>query len=404
MRGRSSRFLAVALCGFASINVARANCYPAKEFGQSGIVQYQYVLFPPGTPATSQSILGRFWQPGQYQGTNQGTCDDAQWLHPCAGDCPAVTASPAFWIYGTIGSNECYTPGCISGEMLLLLEERGSTGGLFGVARVDEGMSDFFFDFSRLQRNIGLTPIPKPRVTSSQRLGTVTRFGLRFDDPAPGFYGLTGVPATGTITAINLYYRVAATTNPLERTGWTFSARFPYVGGETNGTFDFAGNVCPGGGYHFAMAAALEFDNGQVVSDYVSAPAGVNCIPETSTGASRVPEEGTDALHVARDGSGALTLTWGPTCYPLGAAYSVYEGTIGDWTSHVPRTCSTTGTTAVLTPAAGSAYYLVVPYAVNDLPPVNCEGSYGLLGNGAERPASTAACAVQCVAECPGSP
>jgi hypothetical protein len=309
--------------------------------------------------------------------------------------------SPAFWIYGTIGSSECQTTGCVAGEMLLLLEERGTQGGLFAVARVDEG-GDPAFDFSRVGRDIVLTSIPKPSVTSSQRVGSLLRVGFRFDDPAPGFYGLSGVPATGTITAINLYSRAATTPEPMERSGWTLRARFPYVGGQTVGTFDFGGGeFCPGGGFHFAMAAALELDGGQVVTDYVSAPVVPHCLPETASGASRVAEEGADALHVARGASGDLTLTWGAACFPLGASYNVYEGTIGDWTSHAPRICANAGTTALLTPAPESSYYLVVPHTVNSLPPESVEGSYGLLGDGTERAPSTNACGQRWVQECP---
>jgi hypothetical protein len=312
-----------------------------------------------------------------------------------------VTTNPAFWISGVIGSNECQASGCIADEMILLLEERG-WGGLFAIARVDEGAGAFLYDFSRLGRDIGLTAIPRPIVTSSAYHGSILHLGVRFDDPAPGFYGLPGVPATGTITAINLYSRVGTTPDPLERSRWTFRARFPYVGGVTTGTIDLGDSVCPGGGYHFAMAAALEFDGGQSETYYVSTPFSPACIPEITTGASRVSEVGADALHISRDASGALALSWGAVCFPLDASYSVYEGTIGDWTSHAPRTCAAPGTTAVLTPSPDSSYYLVVPYALNySGPSWNFEGSYGLLGDGTERSPSTAACAEQWVQECP---
>jgi hypothetical protein len=396
----ASRLLGVALCAFASMTVVRANCSFPETFGQSGLTQYQYVVFPPGTPATSASIVGRFWQPGAYQTTNQGTCDESRWLLPCNGDCPSVTTNPAFWISGTIGSNECQASGCIADEMILLIEERGS-GGLFAIARVDDTAGPYLYDFSRIGRDIGLTTIPRPIVTSSERIGSINRVGFRFDDPAAGFYGLPGVAATGTITAIKLYSRVAPTPDPLERSGWTFRARFPYVGGVTTGTTDL-GDFCPGGGYHFAMAAALEFDGGQSETDYVSVPLSPACIPESIAGASRVPEAGADALHISRDASGALALTWGAACFPLGASYGVYEGTIGNWTSHTPRICNALGPTAVVTPAPESSYYLVVPYASNSGPPgMDFEGSYGLRGDGTERLPSTAACAPQAVQECP---
>ena len=90
-----------------------------------------------------------------------------------------------------------------------------------------------------------------------------------------------------------------------------------------------------------------------------------------------------------------LLLEWGSSC--LGSAdYAVYEGTLGDWASHTPRNCSTSGTTSELvSPPSFDAYYLVVPR--NSLR----EGSYGQDAAGTERPASTAACAAREVAACP---
>ena len=66
---------------------------------------------------------------------------------------------------------------------------------------------------------------------------------------------------------------------------------------------------------------------------------------------------------------------------------ALYEGTLSDFTSHVPRICSTDGaTTASLTPQAESAYYLIVPRSVDQ------EGSYGTDSVGEERPQSESAC------------
>jgi hypothetical protein len=67
--------------------------------------------------------------------------------------------------------------------------------------------------------------------------------------------------------------------------------------------------------------------------------------------------------------------------------FEIYEGTIGDFAGHAPRLCSTGGaTTATLTPASGSSYYLVVPRRAS------VEGSYGLRSDGTQRPAGAGAC------------
>lgn len=102
---------------------------------------------------------------------------------------------------------------------------------------------------------------------------------------------------------------------------------------------------------------------------------------------------GSQPLEVTRVPSGDLMLTWGSGCVTSDNDFAIYEGTLGSFTSHVPRFCSTSGGLAkTFTPAAGSTYYLVVPRnAVR-------EGSYGRRSDESERPASAAACAVQTIA------
>ena len=399
--------LTVAVSAAVSFSDGRASCSPSQQFSQFGAEEH-FVLFPPGTPATSESIVGRFWQPGQHSGAGEGACNDAAWLLPCGEYCPATSAGPAFVIGGFTGSDSCPS-GCPSGEMILLLQEQGSApGGMFAVARVTETVGSPAFDFSRIQRDVTLAPIPRPRVITGERVGTNYRFHLQFDDPGAGFFGLPGVPATSTITAINVYTKVATDLPtmppPLQRTAWTFRQRLPYVGGTTSTTLDVAPeDMCIGGGYAFQIVSAIELDGGQVVTDYVSQSTVISsCIPETVTGASDVPD---GSLHVSRTAPGDLALSWSTTCFPAaGAFYSVYEGTLGDWTSHLPRACSVSGTTTSFPEPAGNSYYLVVPYAPQqfypELPP-RFEGSYGIDGAGNERPPSVQACGPQSVRRCP---
>jgi len=93
--------------------------------------------------------------------------------------------------------------------------------------------------------------------------------------------------------------------------------------------------------------------------------------------------------------SGQLSLTWSPSCLP-DLDYAVYEGAIGDFESHKPAVCSTSGATlATIGPTLDDAYYLVVPR--NAL----SEGSYGRDADGRERPASADACIGQSRQSCP---
>ena len=86
--------------------------------------------------------------------------------------------------------------------------------------------------------------------------------------------------------------------------------------------------------------------------------------------------------------AGSLDLAWGDSCSVTHSDYAIYEGSIGTWYSHVPKTCSTGDlTAATLVPAAvAGTYYLVTPITATE------EGSLGHDSFGVERPpdASTA--------------
>ena len=102
-------------------------------------------------------------------------------------------------------------------------------------------------------------------------------------------------------------------------------------------------------------------------------------------------------LALTKGAGSDVTLDWFASCSVDDIDYGVYEGTIGNWTDHQPVSglCMAGGLTATFTPGTGSHYYLIVP--TNG--PV--EGSYGLDGASAERPASTTPCTVQVLGSCP---
>ncbi len=94
---------------------------------------------------------------------------------------------------------------------------------------------------------------------------------------------------------------------------------------------------------------------------------------------------------------GTITLTWAPSCLPGDTDFEIYEGTVGDFTSHVPRFCGTGGaTTSTFLPAAGNTFYLVVPRNATR------EGSYGTDSNSVQRPqGGVFACWDQEIDACP---
>jgi hypothetical protein len=115
-------------------------------------------------------------------------------------------------------------------------------------------------------------------------------------------------------------------------------------------------------------------------------------------GGPAVPGGAADGLRMSKNATPSVTLSWDPSCSTADDDYAVYEGDLGNWYSHfeVVGLCSTAGaTSATFDAGAGNRYYLVVP--TNGA----TEGSYGDGVNGAERPASTAACLTQSLGTCP---
>ncbi len=100
-------------------------------------------------------------------------------------------------------------------------------------------------------------------------------------------------------------------------------------------------------------------------------------------------------LTVSKAANGQIQLQWDTSCAGGDLDYEVYEGTLGTFASHAPLTCTTAGaTTTTLTPGSGSRYYLIVPRSISR------EGSYGVNGNGVQRPQGTSACLPQSLGSC----
>ncbi|MDX1389063.1 MAG: hypothetical protein R3344_07730, partial [Acidobacteriota bacterium] len=127
-------------------------------------------------------------------------------------------------------------------------------------------------------------------------------------------------------------------------------------------------------------------------------PTGNSATDVDASGAGRIPDgalvPGPDVLRLDHTGQDVI-LTWGSSCLASDADYHVYEGVLGEFTSHEPVVCTTGGALGFVHPApSGNAYYLVVPS--NGL----YEGSYGRTGSGAERPQGTGACLPQAIGTC----
>jgi hypothetical protein len=110
---------------------------------------------------------------------------------------------------------------------------------------------------------------------------------------------------------------------------------------------------------------------------------GQNVSPSGVLGATSVPGSVSTSLRVTKSATtpGNLALSWGASCSADAVGYAIYEGRLGDFTSHVKKDCSDDGGDRVeeIFPRSEDAYYLLVALTGTD------EGSYGTASTGAER-------------------
>ena len=114
-----------------------------------------------------------------------------------------------------------------------------------------------------------------------------------------------------------------------------------------------------------------------------------------------VPDGSVDGepLRLAAGANGGITLTWGSSCSVGDSDYAIYEGKLGDFTSHFPYFCSTNGsTTASLIPSQENAYYIVVPLAFHEQSWT--EGGLGYESQGEPRSQGLQFCYQQEVGDC----
>lgn len=103
-----------------------------------------------------------------------------------------------------------------------------------------------------------------------------------------------------------------------------------------------------------------------------------------------------DLLFVTCADGPNITLSWGPSCLSTDHDYEIYEGVLGDFTSHTALFCTTAGATEkTFVPGSGGRYYLAVPRNAD------VEGSYGRDSEGWERPPGQSVCLPRVLGVCP---
>lgn len=126
----------------------------------------------------------------------------------------------------------------------------------------------------------------------------------------------------------------------------------------------------------------------QRVADWLAPFAPAGAVPDGAL----IPGVGLTMRKLVVPGFAALD--WGASCNGSDIDYAVYAGSLGDFTSHQPLTCSTGGSPTWGFANGEEAYFLVVPVSED------VEGGYGFASDGSDRSASSAACAVQARAAC----
>lgn len=111
---------------------------------------------------------------------------------------------------------------------------------------------------------------------------------------------------------------------------------------------------------------------------------GQNVGPSGVLGNAGLPGSVSASLRVTKSTvtAGNLTLSWDASCSPDAVSYAIYEGSLGDFTSHVKKDCSDDGGDRVeeISPPSEDSYYLLVALTGTN------EGSYGKTSRGDERP------------------
>jgi len=161
-------------------------------------------------------------------------------------------------------------------------------------------------------------------------------------------------------------------------------------------TVDAAGNTYTVG-YFRGIA---DFDPGATTFDLSSQGLAddmfvskLSSTPISGTVPDGASEPGT-MLTLGKGTGGIVVFRWGASCRTTDVKYELYEGVLGDFTSHVPFACNLSSTIFSHAVSIGDRYYLVVPTQLT------VEGSYGVDSNGNERAASAAACRPQSFDAC----
>src|SRR5262245_9372290 len=263
--------VAVAVVGLVAAP-ASAACIPDKAAVTYG-AQPTYWHSANSNPGT---MLGQSWQVGGPGIWNSGSGTPL--------DCNNIdqgSGSPGF-IYQIPGTDKvglnlhmgsCGT-GCPANGATVAMAAYKSTaqGTEFLIASVAETPAAAFnFDYSQ-QGDHNLAPLPRPRVTSSSKAGTIVTLNIAADATLGGVYG-----SASSVTGYRILSAQSATEPGRNAAAYTLRGTIGGTGGAAG-----TGQVtvdCGASTADIWVVTALNLENGGVAGGAVSAPTRVNCNP-----------------------------------------------------------------------------------------------------------------------------
>jgi len=177
--------LAVSILCVCFSSVAFATCIPQKTFTNFNTVEnpgsYYYVPFG-DLSITSADFVGRFWETGNRSGVNEGSYDDALWLL----DSYYFPGTDKWYLNGNLGDGG--VAGCPVISMTLTVEDQ-KNGQFVSMAIFEDLPRTVTYDFSKIGADTPLVPIPRPRLTRTQRLGDGNvEVDIAADDASAGVF------------------------------------------------------------------------------------------------------------------------------------------------------------------------------------------------------------------------
>jgi hypothetical protein len=385
--------------------------------------------------------IARFWDPQDSTRGNNfgGTCPSndpgqtfGEWWSDQSAMAPGLRG-----VRGSISGVGCFASSCPDGDLVLVVEDWGPSGppgygdtAFFVALRTPldapEAGGNRRWDFALVDNpaqgdasptTIEMGQFPEPLVVSSDNLGG-GQIGLDvvYPDVAPNVHAVradgTPLPASSVVAGYDLYEFVGISDpGRTASEGWTLIDHKPYEDGPADSEIVTS---CPPTSADTFLALGLTFEGGsgpevksalvgrsvQLECGGIGIPSPAGAVPDDR----EVPGEPLRIGKITDQEELGLRLTWAPSCRSTDVGYEVYEGLLGDFTSHAPLTCDLSGEQSFeLLPAGGNRYYIVVPIGfLFDGGYIPTEGSYGRNSEAEERPQNIlTACLRQSLDGCP---